>query len=143
MSNRFNHIQPPNQFKYREGRTVLKQQYDFKCDNRIYFSEDIFRDLHNHSYRLYVDVLSPIGDYGLGLDFNEVDKLYEREIAPYIDGQLVNETLPEMNTTAENIAIWIWHQFNKHLPENNSLQKLEFFETDTQGLVLTTELMDK
>ena len=23
MSNRFNHIQPPNQFKYREGRTVL------------------------------------------------------------------------------------------------------------------------
>ena len=77
------------------------------------------------------------------MDFNEVDKLYEREIAPYIDGQLVNETLPEMNTTAENIAIWIWHQFNKHLPENNSLQKLEFFETDTQELVLTTELMDK
>lgn len=55
----------------------------------------------------------------------------------------MNETLPEMNTTAENIAIWIWHQFNKHLPENNSLQKLEFFETDTQGVVLTTELMDK
>ena len=42
MSNRFNYIQPPNQFKYREGRTVLKQQYDFKCDNqfilvKIYF----------------------------------------------------------------------------------------------------------
>ena len=99
MSNRFNHIQPPNQFKYREGRTVLKQQYDFKCDNRIYFSEDIFRDLHNHSYRLYVDVLSPIGDYGLGLDFNEVDAIYNKVIEPKLNHQLINETLPDMNTT--------------------------------------------
>ena len=94
MSNRFNYIQPPNQFKYREGRTVLKQQYDFKCDNRIYFSEDIFRDLHNHSYRLYVDVLSPIGDYGLGLDFNEVDAIYNKVIEPKLNHQLINETLP-------------------------------------------------
>ena len=99
MSNRFNYIQPPNQFKYREGRTVLKQQYDFKCDNRIYFSEDIFRDLHNHSYRLYVDVLSPIGDYGLGLDFNEVDAIYNKVIEPKLNHQLINETLPDMNTT--------------------------------------------
>ncbi|MGO1862250.1 MAG: 6-pyruvoyl trahydropterin synthase family protein [Staphylococcus equorum] len=48
-----------------------------------------------------------------------------------------------MNTTAENIAFWIWEQFDRLLPENNKLQKLEFFETETQGLVITSELMEK
>ncbi|WP_259341850.1 6-carboxytetrahydropterin synthase [Staphylococcus simulans] len=46
-----------------------------------------------------------------------------------------------MNKTAENIAIWIWEQFTKHLPNEHQLQKLEFFETSSQGLVLTANLM--
>ncbi|MCH4534820.1 6-pyruvoyl trahydropterin synthase family protein [Staphylococcus haemolyticus] len=141
MSNRFNHIQPPNQFKYREGRTVLKQQYDFKCDNRIYFSEDIFRDLHNHSYRLYVDVLSPIGDYGLGLDFNEVDAIYNKMIEPKLNHQLINETLPDMNTTAENIAMWIWDEFEQHLPGEHCMYALQLFETDRHGVSLNRSIM--
>ncbi len=77
----------------------------------------------------------------MALDFNEVDKLYQKEIEPYLDGQLVNDTLPEMNTTAENIAIWIWEQFEKRLPKESQLKKLEFFETASQGLVLTANLM--
>ncbi|MDW4361508.1 6-carboxytetrahydropterin synthase [Staphylococcus saprophyticus] len=140
---KFDHIQPPDHFRYKEGEVLIKNYYEFTCDNRIYFTQTVHKDLENQTYKFNIEILSSIDAYGLAMDFNEVDKLYERELAPYIDGQLVNETLPEMNTTAENIAIWIWHQFNKHLPENNSLQKLEFFETDTQGLVLTTELMDK
>ncbi len=76
----------------------------------------------------------------MALDFNEVDKLYQKEIEPYLDGQLVNDTLPEMNTTAENIAIWIWEQFEKNLPKNNQLQNWNF-ETASQGLVLTASLM--
>jgi len=46
-----------------------------------------------------------------------------------------------MNTTAENIAIWIWEQFEKRLPKESQLKKLEFFETASQGLVLTANLM--
>ncbi|TGV05027.1 6-pyruvoyl tetrahydrobiopterin synthase [Mesorhizobium sp. M8A.F.Ca.ET.173.01.1.1] len=89
-----------------------------------------------------MEILSKINDAGLALDFNEVDKIYNKQIATYLDGQLVNETLPSMNTTAENIAFWIWEQFEQHLPEKNTLQKLEFFENATQGLVLTRELME-
>ena len=37
----------------------------------------------------------------------------------------------------------IWEQFEQHLPEQNTLQKLEFFENATQGLVLTREFMDE
>ncbi|MDY4022089.1 6-carboxytetrahydropterin synthase [Staphylococcus borealis] len=141
MSNRFDHVQPPKQFKYKEGQTILKQQYDFVCDNRIYFSETIYRDLHNHSYRLYVDVLSPIGYYGLGLDFNHIDAIYSKVIEPKLNHQLINETLPDMNTTAENIAMWIWDEFEQHLPEQNYMHELQLFETDRHGVSLNRTIM--
>lgn len=141
MSNRFDHVRPPKQFKYKEGQTILKQQYDFVCDNRIYFSETIYRDLHNHSYRLYVNVLSPIGDYGLGLDFNDIDAIYSKVIEPKLNHQLINETLPDMNTTAENIAMWIWDEFEQHLPEQNDMYELQLFETDRHGVSLNRTTM--
>ena len=73
---------------------------------------------------------------------NEVNKIYNEYIAPYLDKQLVNETLPTMNTTAENIALWIWDQFDRALPKGNKLEKLTFFENETQGLVLTADDME-
>ncbi|HJG54243.1 MAG TPA: 6-carboxytetrahydropterin synthase, partial [Staphylococcus arlettae] len=68
-----------------------------------------------------------------------VDKIYKQYLAQYLDKQLLNETLPEMNTTAENIAFWIWEQFELNLPTGNTLKKLNFYENATQGLVLTNE----
>lgn len=136
MNKDLSHIQPPTQFKYKAGQTILKQSYEFKCDNRIYFSETVHQDLFDHSYRLYVDVLSPIGNFGLGIDFNKVDAIYNDFIKPKVEGQIINETLPNMNTTAENIAMWIWDEFERHLPENNHMYELQLFETDRHGVSL-------
>ncbi|MGW7986832.1 6-pyruvoyl trahydropterin synthase family protein [Staphylococcus shinii] len=138
---KFDHIEPPTQFQYRKGQVLIKNFFEFTCDNRIYFTNTVHKDLVDQQYKFNIEILSDIDKYGLALDFNEVDKLYQKEIEPYLDGQLVNDTLPEMNTTAENIAIWIWEQFTKHLPNEHQLQKLEFFETSSQGLVLTENLM--
>ncbi|MGA4514263.1 hypothetical protein ACPAY5_05285 [Staphylococcus caledonicus] len=66
MTRDFSHIEAPKHFQYRSGDTILKQSYDFICDNRIYFSEEVYCDLSQHLYRLYIDILSPIGKYGLG-----------------------------------------------------------------------------
>lgn len=138
---KFDHIEPPTQFQYRKGQVLIKNFFEFTCDNRIYFTNTVHKGLADQQYKFNIEILSDIDKYGLALDFNEVDKLYQKEIEPYLDGQLVNDTLPEMNTTAENIAIWIWEQFTKHLPNEHQLQKLEFFETSSQGLVLTANLM--
>ncbi|WP_440857900.1 6-pyruvoyl trahydropterin synthase family protein [Staphylococcus shinii] len=138
---KFDHIEPPTQFQYRKGQVLIKNFFEFTCDNHIYFTNTVHKDLADQQYKFNIEILSDIDKYGLALDFNEVDKLYQKEIEPYLDGQLVNDTLPEMNTTAENIAIWIWEQFTKHLPNEHQLQKLEFFETSSQGLVLTANLM--
>ena len=142
MTPDFDHIQPPQNFKYKEGSTILKQNYQFKCDNRIYFTPKVYQDLRQHAYRLYVDVMSPIGKYGLGLDFNEVDAIYQKYVEPKLNGQLINETLPDMNTTAENIAMWIWDTFEYHLPEDHSMYELKLFETDRHGVSLNQSIMD-
>ncbi|UDI77112.1 6-carboxytetrahydropterin synthase [Staphylococcus taiwanensis] len=141
MKKNLSHIQPPSHFRYKEGQTILKQSYEFNCDNRIYFSETVYQDLYDHPYRLYVDVLSPIGKYGLGLDFNEVDAIYNEFIKPKVENQVLNETLPNINTTAENIAMWIWDEFEKHLPEQNHMYELQLFETDRHGVSLNQSIM--
>lgn len=136
-----NNVHPPEQFKYKNASVRIKNYFQFTCDNRIYFSKTKHIDLTNQLYQFDVEILSPIDDLGLALDFNEVDKIYDEYIAPYLDNQLVNETLPTMNTTAENIALWIWDQFARVIPEGNKLEKLTFYENKTQGLVLTAEDM--
>ncbi|MBF7020201.1 6-carboxytetrahydropterin synthase [Staphylococcus sp. 18_1_E_LY] len=136
-----NNVHPPEQFKYKNASVRIKNYFQFTCDNRIYFSKTKHIDLKNQLYQFDVEILSPIDDLGLALDFNEVDKIYDEYIAPYLDNQLVNATLPTMNTTAENIALWIWDQFARVIPEGNKLEKLTFYENKTQGLVLTAEDM--
>lgn len=136
---KFDNVQPPKQFQYKTQPVRIKNFYEFKCDNRIYFSQTMHKDLTMHTYKFDIEILSPIDDYGLALDFNVVDKIYKQHLAPYLDKQLLNETLPDMNTTAENIAFWIWEQFELHLPTGNTLEKLNFYENATQGLVLTND----
>ncbi|MBF7024982.1 6-pyruvoyl trahydropterin synthase family protein [Staphylococcus kloosii] len=134
-------VHPPEQFKYKNAAVRIKNYFQFTCDNRIYFSKTKHIDLTNHLYKFDVEILSPIDELGLALDFNEVNKIYNENIAPYLDNQLVNETLPTMNTTAENIALWIWDQFARALPEGDKLEKLTFYENKAQGLVLTADDM--
>ena len=120
----FNEIQPPETMQYRQGHVVLKQQYNFTADNRIYFTQTQHKDLHNHEYYLYVDVLSPINTSGMGMDFNEIDAIYSQHIQPLLHHQLLNETLPNFNTTAENLPLWLWDTFEHHLPEGNHVYRL-------------------
>lgn len=141
MMNKFDHVQPPKTYQYRTNNVLIRNSFQFQCDNRIYFSETLHKDLKNQLYRFNVEILSPIDDYGLALDFNVVDKLYDEHIKPFLANQLLNDTLPAMNTTAENIAFWIWEQFEQYLPKGNTLYKLEFYENDRQGLVLTEAFM--
>ena len=82
----FENVQPPKQFKYRSNAVLIKNYYEFTCDNRIYFTQTVHKDLANQRYQFNIEILSQIDDYGLALDFNEVDKIYKSKIATYLDG---------------------------------------------------------
>ncbi|MFY0486630.1 6-pyruvoyl trahydropterin synthase family protein, partial [Staphylococcus haemolyticus] len=76
------------------------------------------------------DLISPICDYGLLLYFNDLDSIYNKVIEPILNHQLINETLPDMNTTAENIEMCIWDEFEQHIPGENFMYELQLFETE-------------
>lgn len=129
-------VKPPQQFNYFNHKIIINKHYEFTCDNRIFFSNTKFKDLKNHHYTFKIEVLSPINELGLATDFHEIDKIYNTHIAVKLNNCLINETLPDMNTTAENIAYWISEQFNAHLPETDELVKVTLYETATQGVTI-------
>ncbi|UXR78153.1 MULTISPECIES: 6-carboxytetrahydropterin synthase [unclassified Staphylococcus] len=133
----FDHLQAPKTFAYRQSTVHVIKHYQFTCDNRIYFSETAHVDLSHHTYHLELTLQATTNAQGIAVDFHHIDKLYHTHLAPYLDGQLLNETLSEMSTTAENIAYWIWEQLTAVLPHDVSLQTLVLYEKPEQGIQLT------
>ena len=131
-----NDTQPPEEFKYFNEKVIINKHYEFTCDNRIFFSNSAFKDLKNHCYTFNLEISSIVNDTGLATDFHLIDKIYNEQIGIKLDGCLLNETLPEMNTTAENIAYWLFEQFDKHLPTDDELLKVTLYETDKQGITI-------
>lgn len=131
-----NDTQPPEEFKYFNEKVIINKHYEFTCDNRIFFSNTAFKDLKNHCYTFNLEISSIVNDTGLATDFHLIDKIYNEQIGIKLDGCLLNETLPEMNTTAENIAYWLFEQFDKHLPTDDELLKVTLYETDKQGITI-------
>lgn len=130
-------VKPPHMFKYFNRPVTIHKHYTFKCDNRIFFSDTAFKDLKNHRYSFNLEIQSHVGDLGLATDFHLIDKIYNDYISVKLNNCLINQTLPDMNTTAENIAYWIFEQFNKHLPAEDVLQSVTLYETDNQGITVT------
>lgn len=130
-------VKPSEQFQYFNRKVTINKHYEFTCDNRIFFSNTAFKDLKKHRYTFKVEISSMVDDTGLATDFHLIDKIYAEHVAVNLDNCLLNDTLPNMNTTAENIACWIFEQFDKWLPEGDKLLKVTLYETDKQGISIT------
>ena len=44
------------------------------------------------------------------IDFGEIKEIWKNKIEIYLDHRYLNETFPPMNTTAENIVVWIYEK---------------------------------
>lgn len=75
------------------GAHNLKLPYESKCEN-----------LHGHSWICTVYCKSnQLTPYGMIVDFAKV----KQAIHGYLDHGYINELIPDMNPTAENMAKWI------------------------------------
>lgn len=66
-------------------------------------------DLHGHTYRLELTVRGPRDHRGIVVDFADLRRIFDRFYAAVLDHKYLNETLPTVNTTAENIAVWFFN----------------------------------
>lgn len=89
------------------------------------------RNVHGHSYRFRVEVEGPVGEDGFVIDYAEI----ERAVAPLVaklDHQYLNDLFSDRNTTAENLAAWLFKEIENRL---GRCTRVVFFETPTSRVI--------
>ncbi|HKK81081.1 MAG TPA: 6-carboxytetrahydropterin synthase [Prolixibacteraceae bacterium] len=131
--------------------------YDFEMAHALWNYDGLCKNIHGHTYQLYVTVMGePINDpknnkNGMVIDFGDLKRIVKDEIADKLDHSLAVyekapqkqlETLGEMferhfifnfQPTCENLVIWIVEKIKPKLPEGIVLKKVVLYETTTSN----------
>ncbi|MGV2928322.1 6-carboxytetrahydropterin synthase [Macrococcus capreoli] len=134
------HIKAPQHMAYYDGDIAINLTYSFTTNNRIFFPNGQHLDLHHHTYTFDISIQCPVNKYGLGIDFYKIERDYAQHIAPLLNAPILNEALPEMNTTVENIAYFIWQQFDQII-NDGTIKKLTVYETHNHSVTLTEDMV--
>ncbi len=76
--------------------------------------------------------------------FGDIKAIYKNYLEPHLDHRYLNETLPYMNTTAENMVYWIFQTMSQELSDERGL-RLEYvrlYETPTAFAEFRREWLD-
>lgn len=132
----------------------LTKEFKFEMAHALSGYDGPCRNIHGHSYYLYVTVIgTPIQDPssphdGMVMDFNQLKKIIRESVTDQLDHALVlNENSPERNLslekhfnnivylpyqpTCENMLADFARRIGKLLPEGVSLHHLRLCETVT------------
>lgn len=105
------------------------EDYVGKCNN-----------LHGHTYRLELTVRGTPDHRGIVLDFGDLKRIFKEHYEPMLDHQYLNDSLPMVNTTAENLAIWFFDYWEGRIrplyPDVNPV-RLRLWETENAYVTLT------
>jgi 6-pyruvoyltetrahydropterin/6-carboxytetrahydropterin synthase len=134
----------------------ITKQFTFEAGHALYGYDGKCKNLHGHSYKLFVTVAgSPIADpknakYGMVIDFGDLKKIVNEEIVDVFDHatvfnkntphlELANELikrehhvlLTNYQPTTEMMVIDFADKIKKRLPKNIKLHSIKLQETDT------------
>jgi len=73
------------------------------CPHRVQIVKEV---THGHTYKLQMGISGFLDNRGMTLDFGDLKAIFKEELEPYLDHRYLNESLPYMNTTAENMCYW-------------------------------------
>ena len=128
--------------------------FDFELAHAIHGYEGSCRDIHGHSYKLFVSVRRRkeeadgyLKDDGFVIDFKVLKEAVVTSVVSRFDHQLILSenylqanpslsSLPnlikwEAEPSAENIILYIKNQLESHLPDTVELYALKLHETAT------------
>lgn len=134
----------------------ITKQFSFETGHALYGYDGKCRNIHGHSFKLYVTVIgNPIADsshvkYGMVIDFSDLKKIVKEEIVlPFDHATVLNVSSPhkelaeEMESrghkvlkvnyqpTSEMMVIDFAGKIKSRLPEGISLYSLKLRETET------------
>lgn len=133
--------------KYHNKRVAVTKSFTFDAAHRLEHYEGKCRHLHGHTYRLEITISGFVNDIGIAVDFGDIKAMFQAVIKSRLDHRYLNDVLPEMNTTAENMIVWMWEQLHEEMDgrglinQGHRLEKLTLFETPTSSATINREWM--
>ncbi|WP_088071995.1 6-carboxytetrahydropterin synthase QueD [Gottfriedia luciferensis] len=125
------------ELKYHHKRVLVNKEFTFDAAHHLHCYEGKCKNLHGHTYKVIFGISGFVDEIGLVIDFGDIKQIWKEKIEIYLDHRYLNEMLPPMNTTAENMVVWIFEQMENALKnETNPDQdiRVEFvrlYETPT------------
>jgi 6-pyruvoyltetrahydropterin/6-carboxytetrahydropterin synthase len=138
----------PEQLRYHRKSVLLSKEFVFDCAHHLYEYDGKCKSLHGHTYKLLVTVKGKLDERGIAIDFGDIKRITHRKIVDRLDHRYLNECLPPMNTTAENMVVWMFEQLCEGLREegfdaNIQLEEVRLWETPTSCAIMTRALMEE
>ncbi|OQR55526.1 6-carboxytetrahydropterin synthase QueD [Bacillus sp. CDB3] len=137
------------QLQYHNKRVMVSKEFTFDAAHHLHCYEGKCKNLHGHTYKVVFGISGYVNEIGLAIDFGDIKEIWKNEIEIYLDHRYLNETLPAMNTTAENMVVWIYEKMAEALTKDNRASeykgaRVEFvrlFETPTSYAEVRREWM--
>jgi len=138
------------QLKYHNKRVMVSKEFTFDAAHHLHCYEGKCKNLHGHTYKVVFGISGYVNEIGLTIDFGDIKAIWKQEIEIYLDHRYLNETLPPMNTTAENMVVWIFEKMEEALQQGERQQqykgaRVEFvrlYETPTSYAEMRREWME-
>jgi 6-pyruvoyltetrahydropterin/6-carboxytetrahydropterin synthase len=139
-----------DQLKYHSKRVMVSKEFTFDAAHHLHCYEGKCKNLHGHTYKVIFGISGYVDSIGLMIDFGDIKDIWKNEIEVHLDHRYINETLPAMNTTAENMVVWIYEKMAEALLNSETISKdqggrVEFvrlFETPTSYAEARREWME-
>ncbi|WJE16631.1 6-carboxytetrahydropterin synthase QueD [Halobacillus sp. ACCC02827] len=120
--------------KYHSKRVMVSKEFTFDAAHHLHCYEGKCKNLHGHTYKVIFGISGFVDDIGLVIDFGDIKQIWKESIEVHLDHRYLNDTLPNMNTTAENMVVWIYYQMEEALLNRGDGSRVEFvklYETPT------------
>jgi 6-pyruvoyltetrahydropterin/6-carboxytetrahydropterin synthase len=139
------------ELKYHNKRVLVSKEFTFDASHHLHCYEGKCKNLHGHTYKVIFGISGFVDERGLMMDFGDIKDIWKNEIEIHLDHRYLNETLPPMNTTAENIVVWIYEKMKEALEKEENKDRfigarVEFvrlFETPTSYAEARREWMEE
>ncbi|MGJ9458433.1 6-carboxytetrahydropterin synthase QueD [Oceanobacillus sp. CF4.6] len=123
-----------HELKYHKKRVLVCKEFTFDAAHHLHCYEGKCKNLHGHTYNVIFGLSGFANEIGIVIDFGEIKSIWKEQIEIHLDHRYLNDTLPNMNTTAENMVVWIYEEMEKALLDKSNECRVEFvklYETPT------------
>ncbi|MFG6149739.1 6-carboxytetrahydropterin synthase QueD [Halobacillus sp. B23F22_1] len=134
-----------HELKYHTKRVLVSKEFTFDAAHHLHCYEGKCKNLHGHTYKVVFGISGYTDEIGLVIDFGDIKTIWKEQIEIHLDHRYLNDTLPKMNTTAENMVVWIFEKMHEALVEEREDYRVEFvklYETPTSYAEVRREWME-